>query len=341
MKSMKNIFRFLSIGLAVLLNSCNKRDLDVNISSVKLPLNFYNLDSIEFNTENAAFLKSQILKGDYRHDEIISYQFNYCLSVGRVSDDSTFHHLKMFTGDPYFQRVNKAVQQQLYPNLPKYNSQISDGFKRLKYHNSGFKFPESVIYINSAFSSSVFSTEHEIGVSLERYLSDSVKVIQELPADPFYDWVKKKFNRKFLVRDVLLGWITTHIVSVDNGNLAEKMIQHGKALYLLKAALPKEKDALILRYDDVQYRWARENEWNFWDFLVKQKLLYTTNERDQSNFLNDGPYTMGLPETGPDRMGQFLGLQMIISYLDEHPKTTLKELIKLPYTEIIKEYKVE
>ena len=311
---MRHILQYYFIICIILISGCRQNSLKVDISAINVPIHFYNLDSIEFQTTNISTLKNDLLKGDYNHDEIINYQFNYCLGIGNISDDSSYIRLKMFTEDPYFQRVNKSVTQQLYPLLKGFNSEITDGFKRLKYHHKNIQLPEHIIYMNSAFSSSVFSTEHEIGISLERYLSDTTKVIQELPSEPFYDWVTKKFNHHFLVRDVILGWVTTHIVPIDNGNLAEKMIQYGKALYLTKAALPDGKDALIMRYNDEQYKWARENEVNFWDYLVKQKLLYTTSERDQSNLLNDGPYTTGLPEQGPDRLGQFLGYQMVLGF---------------------------
>lgn len=323
--------------------SCSSKNLNVDISAVKLKMNFVNLDSIEFNVNTVNELKKQVQNADLQHEEILSYQFNYCLSIGRVDDDSSYVSLKKFTNDPYFKRVHESVKKQMYPHLESINAQVLDGFKRLKKHEKTFVTPKNIIYINSAFSSSIFSTEHEIGISLERYLSDTTKVIKELPADPFYDWVIKKFNQKFLVRDIFMGWITTHLATIDEGTFADKMIQYGKALYLTKAAMPDTEDAVILRYDDSQYKWARENEFNFWDYLVKQKLLYTTNERDQSNMLNDGPNTQGLPSSdkSPDRLGQFLGYQMVLSYVKEHPKITLKELLNLPTTEIIKEYKVK
>lgn len=321
---------------------CSGQDLNVDISKVDLKIGFHNLDSLEFSNVSPSDLKTTILNLGLYPDEIISYQMEYCLGVGKIANDSSFVRLKMFTQAPYFIRVHQAVKNQIYPNLPAYNNLLLEGFKRLKVHSKTFKQPEHIVYINSTFSSSVFSTGQEIGVSLERYLSDTSKVIKELPADPFYDWLIKKFDQKFLVRDVLLGWILTHISSIESGTLADKMIQYGKALYLTKAALPGEKDALILRYSEEEYKWARENEVNFWEYLVKQKLLYTTNERDHTNFLNDGPTTSGLPTKGaPDKLGQFLGYQMVLSYLGEHPKTKLEELVKLPTTEIIKEYQVK
>jgi uncharacterized protein YjaZ len=73
---------------------------------------------------------------------------------------------------------------------------------------------------------------------------------------------------------------------------------------------------------------------------VDEKLLFSDNEKTQSNFLKDAPFTIGLPEKGPDRLGQFLGWRMIHSYMMQYPETTLQELIKIPYNTILQEYEV-
>lgn len=332
---------FICLLLIILNFSCNRINLNVNINSIKLPVKFTNLDSLEFNTQDPLKLKNSIASEVPNLSEIISYQFNYCLDIGKADDDSSYTHLIMFTQDPYFQRVHRAIKTQLYPEIPKFNREIHNAFKRLKYHEITRIYPQQILYMNSAFSSSIFSTESQIGISLERYLSDSNQVIKELPSDPFFEWVKAKFKKNYLVRDVMLGWITAHVIDVDHGNLAEKMISYGKALLLTNATLPYYKEATILRYSDKQMKWAEDNEWNLWDYLVREKLLYTNSERDHTNLLNDAPYTAGLPEQGPDRLGQYLGYKMVMDYYKAHSKMALKELIRLPYTEFIKEFKVK
>lgn len=337
---MKSILYPFAIFGLIFIVSCQRNRLDVAFEKEKLTINFVNVDSIEFQSSDRGTIKEALLNSPLNQEEILSYQFQYCIGVGAVDDDTSYLHLDKFVSDPYFVRVHQAVKNQLYPELPRFNKELLDGFKRWKFHDASFKTPTNIAYINSAFSSSIFSTENEIGVSLERYLSDSNQVISELPSEPFYEWVKKKFSKEYLVRDVFLGWTTTHLVDIEKGNLADRMIAYGKALYLTKAAMPKAKDALILRYSKEEYKWARENERNFWDYLVQQKMLYTTSEREQTNFLNDGPYTTGLPENGPDRLGQFLGYQMVLQYVEKNSKLTLRELVNLPSTEIIKKYKI-
>ena len=56
--------------------------------------------------------------------------------------------------------------------------------------------------------------------------------------------------------------------------------------------------------------------------------------------LNDGPFTIGLPEKGPDRLGQFLGWRMIQIYMEKND-ISLEALVKVPYNEILQAYEIE
>jgi uncharacterized protein YjaZ len=56
--------------------------------------------------------------------------------------------------------------------------------------------------------------------------------------------------------------------------------------------------------------------------------------------LKEGPFTIGLPEKGPDRLGQFLGYRMILKYM-EAKEITVEQLINTPYTDILVEYEID
>jgi uncharacterized protein YjaZ len=47
---------------------------------------------------------------------------------------------------------------------------------------------------------------------------------------------------------------------------------------------------------------------------------------------------MGLPAESPDRMGQFLGYQIVSQYMEDND-VSLKQLINTPYLKILQSYK--
>lgn len=319
-------------------SSCTHNPLNVNAGTVEVDLNFVNLDSIFVHT-NEADLAPVILNSGILKNEILAYELGQCLGVGPLTDSGTVSRIKMFVNDPFVARVEVRIAEKFEDLAPR-KKVLIDGFKHLKYHFPKGNFPKNIVFLNSHFASNVFCTEQEVGVSLERYLGAETDVIKELP-DPIFQWIKDKMDAQYLERDVLTAWIMTHFVPESQGNTAEQMIYWGKIIYLTEAAFPKVDKNIIMRYSKEDMDWANENEYSFWQYLVKEKMLFSENERDQMNFLSDAPFTAGLPEKGPDRLGQFMGWKMVRSFMKANPKMSLADMIQVPYNQILQEYEIK
>jgi hypothetical protein len=332
----KSIFH---IGLVLFsIGACSRNPLDINPEDISVQLDFVNLDSIFVHTgENE--LPAQIASLPLQKDGVLAYELGQCLGVGQIADSGTAARIALFVHDPFIQRVEKRIEQH-FRKLYIHEKNITNAFKHLKYHFPKGKIPAHIVFMNSFFASNAFCTETEIGIGLERYLGAKTDVIRELP-DPIFPWIKEGMDVQFLERDVLASWIYTHYVPEKEDNVADAMIRWGKVIYLTQASLPKLGKHQIIRYSAADYQWAVDNEFSFWKYLVDQKLLFSVRERDKSNFLNDGPFTVGLPEKGPDRLGQFLGWRMVQVYMEANPDTTLEQLINIPYNQILQAYEIE
>ena len=329
----------LLIGLVVIsLSSCTNNPLDVDASEVKVDLEFTNMDSLLVNADSAQLIQ---LNHDFTRSfpEIWEYQLGYCIGIGRLTDTAFYTSMNAFLNDPYVKRVENRINEK-FKDLAPSKMKIRQGFQHLRYHLPQGKLPEQVVFMNSFFASNAFSTEKQIGIGLERYLGGETDVIQELPPDQFYQWMKERLDEKFMERDAVCSWIMTHLVEEVNGNLAEHLIRWGKIIYLTEAAFPKEDPAVVMRYSADGMKWALDHEYDVWTYLVKEKLLFKLDERIRINMINDGPFTVGLPEKGPDRLGQFIGWRMVRKYM-EIKKVSVEELINTPYTAILAEYEID
>ena len=335
--NLKNIFLF-NLSLLSLL-SCSNDPLDIKPENKNLGIHFVNLDSI-FNHTNPIDLKNVVSNSSLKKGQILDYVLGHCLVVGELEDSGTINRIQLFEKDPFVNRVENRIAKK-FSNLSGSKNKINEAFLYLNHHFPSAKVPSNIVFINSFFASNVFCTENEIGVGLERYLGPETDVIKELPDQQIFQWIKDEMQAEFIERDVLTAWIMTHYVSESKQNLADAIVYWGKILYLTEAAFPNEKERLVLRYSEKEYQWALENEYSFWKYLVDEKLLFSENERDLSNFLNDAPFTIGLPEKGPDRLGQFLGWRMIHSYMEQNPETSLQMLLKIKYNTILQDYEVD
>jgi hypothetical protein len=268
------LFNICTASTLILLTftQCQDDPFSVDISNSKLAIRYTNLDSIMY-TEEPVTLAAYLQKEFKRIPNVIAYQTGYCMEIGMVNDSTFLENLKAYKENPYLKRVDQRIKEK-FQDLPHRHQMITDGFKRLKVHVPSAPMPEEILYTNSKFASSAFCTKKELTIGLERYLGYKTDVIQELPPNLFYDWMKKAFEPEYLERDAACAWILTHIApEKENCNNIEAIIQWGKILVLTEAAFPELPKNNILRYTEKNYQWALDNERPFWDYLVKQKLL--------------------------------------------------------------------
>jgi len=319
--------------------SCSHNRLDIDVSKSKLEIPFINLDSLLVHT-NKSDISVVFDKYAGASDGVLAYQLVHCLGIGGFKDSSSLNRIEVFRNDPYIKRLESNISHTfLFKN--DIQNQIIDGFKHLAFHLPSQNFPKQIFYLNSLFVSNVYCTDSEVGIGLERYLGPNTDVIKELPSQEFFQWMKDGMLKEYIPRDVLAEWIATNVVPEEEGTFAEKMIRWGKVIYLTEAAFPEIDKHVLFRYTKNGYAWADHNEASIWKYIVNQDLLFSKNERDHANFLHEGPFTVGLPEKSPDRLGQYLGWKIVHEFMQKNESVSISKLIKLPYNTILQSYEIE
>lgn len=333
--TLKSIF-YTSLLLLVLV-ACGNDPLDIDTSNVKMDISYIDMDKAFRSSDSTTLVK---LVNEYKEEikDVYEYEFGHCLNIGDVSDSAVFGAISNFLADKYIHRLEQQIAGK-FKDKSRIEVKITDGFKHLKAHFPKQKYPEHVVFLNSLFRSSAASFDKDIAVGLEQYLGPETDVIKELPTNEYYQWYKDGMEAKFLERDVLASWIAAnHMQAPKSGSLAEFMIHWGKILYFVEASFPEADKELVIRYSKKDYDWAVENEASFWQYLVDQKLLFVLDERTKANMLQEGPFTPGLPEKGPDRLGQFLGWRMVQQYMENNSDLTLEKLKNVGYNDILQAY---
>ena len=337
MKAIPQLF-YLKFLFLLFLNSCNSDPFNISFKHIKINTRFYNLDSVLriSNDKELLTLRSSFKK---QKSEILDYSVSYCLGVNMGNDTSYTNGLNRFYQNDYIKRLTKKIKEKHRSYIPEKEAVVV-ALKRLKAFFPKENLPKKIYFINSSFTSSVLCTENEIAIGVERYLGPNEKVIQELPNQQFYNWIKNNMKKEYLSRDVLTAWIMTHYCEETTENFASEMIRWGKILYFTEATMPDEKVDLILRYTKNQYDWAIKSEGMFWKYLVENELLFKTDEKTRANLLSEGPFTSGLPEESPDRLGQFMGWRIVHQYMEDHD-ISIAELNKKTYNELLQNYKAK
>jgi len=67
-----------------------------------------------------------------------------------------------------------------------------------------------------------------------------------------------------------------------------------------------------------------------WSFFIKRKILYSTDYQEIMQFTNDGPFTTGFAKESPSRTGNWIGLQIVRSYMEKNKNITIEQLMGIP-----------
>ena len=329
---------FGALVLTILLFSCNRDPLQNDSSKIKLQISYYNMDSV-FVFAKGAELENWNLYFKMEIPDAYSYELGRGLRLETDDDSTILTNINTFSQDSFMMKFEKEIQKK-FPNLMDQHKAIVLGLRNLKFHFPKMHVPKAIVFANSVFQSSAFATQDELMIGIERYLGKDNEMIQQLPPQVFYEWIKEGMEERYLERDALSNWIMTHLVDMKEGNLAENMINWGKILYFTEAAYPDLPEDVIVRYTPEDLKWAEENEPSLWIYLKKQKMLFRTDQDESINMLASGPFTPGLPEKGPDRLGQYLGWKMVRNYMNNND-ITLPELLKTKYNKILQAYEIE
>jgi len=318
------------------LPSCRQDPYDVNVDDVKIEIRFYDADSLltSQNSRNLLDVRNQLKTLD---NDVYGYLFGFCYRIPVQPDTAFLRGMGLIYNDPFVKALEREISAKFAVSKVKYRQTFEEAFKRMKALLPSTQQPKNVIWANSAFTSSMFCSKKSMVVGLERYLGGTSKSIQKLPSNQFYEWIKEGMEERYLVRDALVGWLNTHALEETKESYAEEMIRWGKLLFIAQKLLPDESPSVILRYSNKDYSWALASEWAVWKYLVDEQLLYDRSEGTKQSLLHEGPFTRGLPQESPDRLGQFLGFRIVEQYVEQH-KPSLEKLLKVPYLTLLQAY---
>lgn len=331
------IRQFSLLVLLIGLFSCKQDPYEVDLTRVKHKVVYQNLDSaFRYANINA---QTQLIKELLHKDfDLTQFCFPYCLQVSTQTDSAFLTGLNRVHKQPYNRQIFLVLDKR-----DKWRSrtftQIEAGLKRLRALAPKAPVATGVYFTYTQFAASAYSSSKSIVIGQERYLGAEHPLISQLPAQQFYGWIKEGMAPEYATTDALLSWLSTNLLKPTDENLASEMIRWGKLLAILEIISPEVPTHDILRYTATDFDWASKAERGFWDYLVEQQYLFKSDQELLMNLLNEGPYTIGLPQESPDRMGRFLGYRMVKQYIEAN-SPSIPNLLKTPYHQILKKYEV-
>jgi uncharacterized protein YjaZ len=112
-------------------------------------------------------------------------------------------------------------------------------------------------------------------------------------------------------------------------------------LYLKDVLLPETSDAEKIGYTQEQITWCQENESYMWRYFMQEQLLYSTDSKLSTRFINTAPFSkfyLEIDNESPGRVGTWIGWQIVRSFMNNND-VNLQQLLQMDPIEIFQNSK--
>ena len=302
--------QLLFVLVAITLFSC-KDDSKVEEAVAKIP--------IEFKVERF----DQIFWTSKPEDlQKVKAQYPYFFP-SHIPDSTLINKLK----DPLLKELYGEVQMQ-YPELGKIETDLEKLFAHVQYYFPKHKTPRVITLINEVDTEGrVFYTDTLALISLDCYLGKDHRFYVDFP-----EFKKPEMKRNQILPNLVTSFCYGKIASPTDRTLLSAMIYYGKELYMKDKLIPEYSDADKIGYTDMQIKFCQENEYFMWSNLVENKLLFDSNPKNELRFIKPAPFSrfyIEIDNQTPGRVGQWLGWQIVRSYMENNDDVTLEQLLAM------------
>ncbi|MFV0346307.1 MAG: hypothetical protein ACK5IQ_08710 [Bacteroidales bacterium] len=312
--------------LAVSLSSCSKNPLDVDISGINIDLNIQRIDQSIYPTGNES-LSDNI---DYLRSNYPDFWNLYIYKVLNILDNETYnaeaveYGLNLFINDTVTLNLRRICSEQ-YGDFEKQRKDLDKAFKHYKYYYPNGSIPNIYTYL-SGLNQSIISADSLIGIGLDKYLGSDFEYYKRLNGVYAYQVAMMKPSQ--ILPDVMYTWAITELVDNEQeSNVLKEMLRLGKIYYFIDAMLPDYPDSVKMGYLAIQMDFCENNERQMWAYLVENQLLYSNKRLEIKRYNDVGPFTSTFGKESPGRVGAWIGLQIIRTYMKNNPEVSLPDLM--------------
>lgn len=314
--------KVLLIALAFVLSSCVK----TKTYKDKLQVHHENLEPQEIVVKkyNEALFS---IDTAYFAEGLKSIKDDYMVFLGGdLNNADAVAYLKAFAVDTFCIRLNDLVEKKFSDDRA-LKKEIKSVYQRMNYYYPGIMIPETYFYVSGVDYEipAVMIQPDAVLISLDYYLGNE---------DGIYDYIGMPRYRSlrcqpsYITRDLAQAFYDNmYVRRAAKKDVLSEMINVGKQLYFIEAMNPALPDSVLFGYSSQQTQWAQQYEADVWAAIVGNNMLYANDMMAFRNFFGDAPFTQAFSRESAPRLGEYIGLQIIRSYMT-HNDVTLQELMK-------------
>ena len=256
-----------------------------------------------------------------------------------LKEEYPFLFPKQYPDSVWVNKLSDSIQQEIetevakaFPEFSEETDELHSLFQHVKYYFPEFQVPDVITVTSEVdYKNKTIYTGDYLFVSLDTYLGQDHKFyigIQE--------YLKKNFRKEQIVADASAEIAENYVPKPESRTFLSHMLYYGKILYLKDLFIPFKSDAEKIGYTQKELDWARANEDQIWRYFVENELIFDTDSQLYTRFLYPAPFSkfyLQLDAESPARLGQFIGRNIIRSYMEKND-VSIKKMLNTPAEEI-------
>jgi hypothetical protein len=214
--------------------------------------------------------------------------------------------------------------RRVFGNGSDLEKQFEEAFSNLKYYYPEFEAPRVETIVNG-LDTDLFVSDSLIVVGLDSFLGKDGKYRPNV-----YEYLLRQYNKENIVPScMLLYGISNRFNKTDENDktVLADMVAYGKSFYFAKHMLPCVPDSIFIWYTPEEIKGSRKNQDLIWKRFVQDDILFSTSHMVKQKYLGERPKTLEVGPECPGRIAQFVGWQVVNTYMEEKPEVTLPQLM--------------
>lgn len=315
------------LSFFILTNSCISRNdrIQPDISQIEEPLPAIRLEQ-ELYSIPVGETSQGLLELQDKYPELMDFYLHAVMAIQDTQRAYIHAVMDEFIHHPQMTELNDTIQL-AFKNFSKFEKELNLLQKNYQYYFPELPAPQLVTY-TSQFGPKSFYYAPYLGVGLDLYLGEDYQYYQSME---FPNYFIQRLQPKYLATDAAFNIIQDiQEEPLKRGaTLLDMMIYYGKIYYIASMLLPQKDIQDFFYYTSEDWDWCTTNEKEIWSFFIDGEWLYAKQYNNYAKFIEDGPTTMGMPQGAPDRVGRWVGYQIVKKYMERNPETHLSELFEI------------
>jgi hypothetical protein len=262
-----------------------------------------------------------------------SLKKRYSFFLGNELDAQKIMQIRDFITDPLNRELAEKCAERYY-DITFLEKGLEDLFSRCRTNLPGFKDPAVYTYVSGLlYEMPVQYPDSALVIGLDMFLGKDFEPYRAvgLPA-----YMTRRMEKENILPECARQIAMSRLPAEGTPkSLLDYMILEGKILYAMDRLLPSTADSLKIGYTSDQIDWCLNNEKNIWRMMIDQELLYSPDPKTVYRFIQDGPFTAGMPEGAPAMLGKWVGWQIVRSYMQKNEGINITDLFNATDSQII------